>query len=91
MAMRRGSNTGRLDPLRTAYDPQETFAAEKRADERRSELVRAAHSPFDYEYAPFAGNTLEQMTATVQARTRRQILNGARHQHLAIAAMRAPM
>jgi hypothetical protein len=43
------------------------------------ELVRAAHSPFDREYAPFAGNTLERMAAAVtkaQARTRHQVLNG---------------
>jgi hypothetical protein len=36
------------------------------------EWVRAVHSPFDRKYAPFAGNTLERMTAAVtkaQART----------------------
>jgi hypothetical protein len=28
-------------------------------------MVRAAHSPFDREYAPFAGSTLERMTAAI--------------------------
>ena len=50
--------------------------------------VRAAHSPFNREYAPFAGPPppLERMTAAInktQARTRHQVLNRARHKPLA--------
>jgi hypothetical protein len=29
------------------------------------ELISVAHSPFEREYAPFAGDTLERMTAAV--------------------------
>jgi hypothetical protein len=52
------------------------LAREKRVDN----LVEPAHSPFDREYAPFAGNALERMTAAItkaQPRARNQILNRA--------------
>src|ERR1700720_1059601 len=42
--------------------------------------------PLDCKYAPFTGNTLERLAAAVaeaQARARHQVLDGARHQHLA--------
>jgi hypothetical protein len=43
-------------------------------------------SPFDDEYTPFAGDTLEGLAAAVaeaQPGASHQVLYGARHQHLA--------
>ena len=63
----------------------------KRAEERQSEFIRAAHSPFDRKDAPISGDTLERVIAAVtktQTGTRHQVLHGARHQHLARAGER---
>jgi hypothetical protein len=77
--------------VKAALLMQETFGAGEESGEASSELVRAAHSPFDCKDAPISGDTFERMIAAVtktQARTRHQVLYRARYQHLARAGER---